>query len=73
MRGGVSGRIFAERLMASEVDVLCNAGYGAAGRAVTSSEHEIGRVYRVSHWACREDSTGCTFVARQVIGGAACM
>ena len=29
-------RTFAERLMAFEVDVLCNAGYGAAGRAVTS-------------------------------------
>ena len=29
-------RTFAERLMASEVDGLCNAGYAAAGRAVTS-------------------------------------
>jgi hypothetical protein len=29
-------RTFVERLTTSEVDVLCNAGFGAGGRAVTS-------------------------------------
>ena len=55
-------RGFAERLMASEVDVIFNAGYGAAGRAVrlvSSGPTRVpGQPLGLS-W----DSTGCTFVA----------
>ena len=34
---------------------------------------EMVRAFGERLMACREDSAGCTFVARLVIGGAACM
>ena len=61
-------RTFAERLMACEVDVLCNAGYGAAGRSVTSVSTRSDASAGSATGPVREDSTGCTFVARLVIG-----
>ena len=49
-------RTFAERLMACEVDVLCNAGCGAAAVGHVG-EHQIGRVCCVATGPVREDST----------------